>query len=43
MLRTRLNACLPPCANERAVDVIRVIAEGCWCKKGLAGLSYPQG
>ena len=27
MLRTRWNACLLPCANERAVDVIRVIAE----------------
>lgn len=25
MLTARWNACLPPCANERAVDVIRVI------------------
>lgn len=43
MLRTQLNACLPPCANERAVDVIRVIAEGCWYGKGFADQSYPQG
>lgn len=43
MLRMQLNACLPPCANERAVDVIRVIAEGCWHGKGFADQSYPQG
>lgn len=43
MLRTQLNACLPPWANERAVDVIRVIAEGCWHGKGFADQSYPQG